>query len=151
MAAPTSLAFRALDHHVVRGLADEPALRDAAGQLTYAELLHESAVIAGALRLLGLADADELHLDLEGRDRVVAVLAALRLQVVPGAADGVRVVGRPAVATIGGESVPWEALRALGRTDPLPAPAEDLADVVAWHRQHADVVDPLLAGRTIDL
>ncbi|WP_229053743.1 hypothetical protein [Aeromicrobium sp. Leaf350] len=150
MSRTSGLAFLTLDHHVVHGRADELALVDGRGSLTFAQLLDQVASLAGALRLLGLGDGDPLHLDLTGRDRVLAVLAAVRLQVVPGT-GGATLGGDPVVAAVGEEQVPWESLRQIGRTDPLPAPAVDLDGVEVWREQHPDVFDALLAGATLQV
>ena len=150
MPRTSGLAFLTLDHHVVHGRADEVALSDADGDLTFAQLLDQVASLAGALRLLGLSDGDSLHLDTAGRPRAIAVLAALRLQVVPGE-GGATLSGDPVVAAVGAETVPWDALREIGRTDPLPAPASDLDGVHAWREAHPDVIDSLLEGQTVQL
>ncbi|GAA1732016.1 hypothetical protein [Aeromicrobium alkaliterrae] len=150
MSRTSTLAFLTLDHHVVHGRADDVALSDDDGDLTFADLLDQVASLAGALRLLGLTDGDTLRIELTGRARVVAVLAALRLQVVPGD-DGASIAGDPASATIGDEEVPWDLLRGLGRTDPLPAPAADLDGVERWRVEHPDVIDALLDGATLQV
>ncbi len=150
MSRTSSLSFLTLDHHVVHGQADAVALSDADGTLTFAQLLDQTASLAGALRLLGMADGDTLHLELTGRTRVLAVLAALRLQVVPGE-GGARLSGDPVTASVGPEDVPWPTLRQLGRTDPLPAPAVDLEGVEAWRTEHPDVFEALLKGETLQL
>ncbi|MEG9225757.1 hypothetical protein [Aeromicrobium sp. Sec7.5] len=150
MPRTSSLAFLTLDHHVVHGRADDVALSDSEGDLTFALLLDQVASLAGALRLLGLADGDTLHVEVAGRPRAIAVLAALRLQVVPGA-GGAALSGDPLVASVGAEEVPWGALREIGRTDPLPAPARDLDGVHAWREAHPDVIDALLEGQTLQL
>ncbi|MFT4188191.1 MAG: hypothetical protein QM621_06375 [Aeromicrobium sp.] len=150
MARPTSLAFRALDAQVIAGRGEEVALRDADGCLTTAQLLHESAVVAGAWRLLGLQEGDGLRLDVSRRHEVIAVLAALRLQLDCGApAAPALLAGRPPVVSLGGEDVPWDALIQLGRTDPLPAPAVDAPFVEAWASRHDDLLAPLLRGEEI--
>ncbi|MFT4298535.1 MAG: hypothetical protein QM597_02705 [Aeromicrobium sp.] len=151
MARPSSLAFRALDAQVIAGRADDIALVDDAGELSVAHLLHESAVIAGAWRLLGLAEGDGLRIEADGRYRVIAVLAALRRQLDCAAPGPASLTGRPPVAAIGGEEIPWDALVRLGRTDPLPAPLADAPHVTAWAREYGDVIEPLLAGTAIGL
>ena len=150
MSRTSGLAFLTLDHHVVHGRADDVALSDADGNLTFAQLLDQVASLAGALRLLGLTDGDTLHVDVAGRARAIAVLAAMRLQVVPGE-GGATLAGDPVVASVGAEEVPWDALREIGRTDPLPAPASDLEGVDAWRAAHPDVVDALLEGHPVQL
>ena len=150
MSRTSGLAFLTLDHHVVHGRADEIALSDVDGDLTFAQLLDQVAALAGALRLLGLTDGDTLHVEVSGRPRAMAVLAALRLQVVPGQ-GGAALSGEPVVASVGAEEVPWGALREIGRTDPLPAPATDLDGVDAWREAHPDVIDALLEGQTLRL
>ncbi len=147
---PSSTGFRLLDAHVVAGRGEEPALIDGGTSTTFAELLHEAAVIAGAWRLLGLDAGDPISLEVAGRDRVLAVLAAVRLQLVPG--DGpARLAGEPPVTYVGDEEVAWGDLRQLGRTAPLPAAVDDEPHVAAWHDSHADVLEPLLAGSAVSL
>ena len=70
----TSLVFRALDQHVVAGLADDTAVEDERGPLSYAELTHESACVAGAISHLGVESGTEVSIDIPGgRNLAIAV------------------------------------------------------------------------------
>lgn len=144
----TSLVFRALDEHVVEGLADHPAIDDDRGTLSYAQLLHESASLAGALTNLGV---DELAIDLpDGRERVIAVLACARLGVLPRGAATNRLGGAPPVLRMPDTAVPWAVLVQTGRVDPAPAPARDPEGYEALIREEYDeLFSTLLAGDTL--
>lgn len=83
-----NLCFNAVDRHVVAGRSDEIALiSDERGRVrswTWAHLLEEVAALAGALRLLGVAEGSTVPLLLPpGPDLVHAALATLRLGAVP--------------------------------------------------------------------
>jgi hypothetical protein len=149
----SSLVFRVLDQHVVRGLADEPALSDARGLMSFAELLHESASIAGALSGIGVSAGTPVHLDLpSSRERVVAALACARLGAVPQADAGYRLAGDPVVLHTPETEVPWDLLLRAGRVDPAPAPAADPEGYEQQLREDfGDVLDALAAGRTVTL
>ena len=152
MPAPErSLVFRALEVHVIQGRADDFALTDAAGPMTYAHLLHDSASIAGALLQLGVAVGSEVGIDLApGRQHVVAVLACARLGAEITDGGTLRLAGEPAMLHTPDTEVPWDVLLRAGRGDPVGAPDADpdgYADRLG--ATHADVFDPLLAGGTI--
>jgi hypothetical protein len=140
-----------LDQHVIRGLADHPAIEDDRGPMSYAELLHESASIAGALGNLGLEAGAPVELDLvRRRDVVVAVLACARIGVVPSDSAGFRIVGDPPVLHTPDTEVPWDLLIHAGRIDPAPAPGEDAAGYEETLLEaHGDIFAALQAGRTI--
>lgn len=122
----TSLIFRALDKQVVGGLADHPAIDDEHGAMSYAQLLHESASIAGALSQLGVVTGTEVHIDLPaGREQVVAVLACARLGAVPTDGAAFHVTPEPLVVRTPDTEVPWDVLLRAGRTDPAGAPDSD--------------------------
>ena len=80
-----NLCFNALDRHVVRGLADEVALRvdrvtAARIELTFARLLEEVAAFGGVLRAFGVGPGERVLSRLPmGADGLVAALATVRL------------------------------------------------------------------------
>ena len=148
----TSLVFRALDQHVVGGLADNPAIEDELGSMSFAQLLHESASVAGAINQLGVSTGTEIALDLpSGRERIIAVLACARLGAVPRAgATEFRLTGVPPVFHAAEIEAAWDLLIRAGRNEPAPAPSNDpdgyeqllLADF-------GDIFVPLTEGQTI--
>jgi acyl-CoA synthetase (AMP-forming)/AMP-acid ligase II len=126
MAVMTSLVFRTLDQQVVSGLADHPAVRDERGTLSYAQLLHDSASLAGGLREMGVTAGSAVALELPVvRDRVVAVLACARLGAEPGSHGPFRVTGTPPMVQTPETEVPWDVVIRAGRTDPAVAPDRD--------------------------
>jgi len=84
--ATLSTAYNCLDRHVVAGRGDQPALVHHSAYtgerrtLTYAELLDDSARLAGALRELGVGKGDRVvvHLPMVP-EAVVAMLACARI------------------------------------------------------------------------
>lgn len=147
----TSLIFRVLDEHVIRGLADNLAIQDARGTMSYAELLHESASIAGAFSNLGIEAGTPVRLDVpEGREHVVAVLACARLGAVPQETAEFRLTGLPPVLHTTDTEVPWDLLIHAGRIEPAPAPHDD-AEGYAQLMQAAypDLFSTLAEGGTI--
>ena len=147
----SSLIFRVLDHHVVHGLADELAIQDERGMMSYAELLHESASVAGALTNVGIGRGSGVQIDLEhGRELVVAVLACTRVGAVPRASAEFRLAGMPPVLHTPDTEVSWDLLIKAGRMDPAPAPSDDPEDYEALMRgSYPDIFSALEAGRTI--
>lgn len=153
----TSLVFRALDQHVVGGLADHAAIKDERGVMSFAQLLHESASVAGALSHLGVMVGTEVTMDLPGgRERVVAVLACARLGAVPmgaaprGVATGFRLAGEPPVLHTPHTEAAWELLIRAGRNEPAPAPDRDPDGYEQQLRgSYDDVFGALIAGNTI--
>jgi acyl-coenzyme A synthetase/AMP-(fatty) acid ligase len=148
----TSLVFRALDQHVVGGLADNPAIEDERGAMSFAQLLHESASVAGAINQLGVTTGTTIALDLpDGRERVIAVLACARLGAVPDAAAiEFRLTGEPPAFHTTDSEVSWDLLIRAGRNDPAPAPDKDpdgYEQVLL--EAYGDVFGPLTAGRAI--
>jgi acyl-CoA synthetase (AMP-forming)/AMP-acid ligase II len=149
-----NLAYNALDRHVVRGLADEPALLDpfaAAGTrdfYSYAGLLEQVGQLGGAFRELGVTPGDTVVLALPlGPELVFALLACARLgatavPLVDEAPGAVRRLGhdaavdRPAVVLVDGprrEAVD-AVLDAAGRTpdyEVVRAPAAGTVDAQA--------------------
>jgi propionyl-CoA synthetase len=84
-AGTLSLCFNALDRHVVRGLADEIALRvsritAASTEHSFARLLEEVAAFGGALRACGVGPGDRVLSRLPmGLHGLVAALATARI------------------------------------------------------------------------
>ena len=150
MAPLPSLSFRLLDTHVIAGRADDLALSDAEGSLTYAQLLHESASVAGGLRQLGVEPGGAVHLDVAGRTRVLAVLALVRLEARLDPDASVRVAGDPPVVRVGEDVFAWDVFLSAGRSDPAPAQRFDDPDYTQKAlASYADVLGPLLEGRPL--
>lgn len=147
----TSLVFRALDHQVISGLADDTAVRDARGTMSYAQLLHESACIGAGLRHMGIDPGTFVVLErLHGRDLVVAVLACARITAVPSATGDFRIVGTPPVLHAPDTQVTWDVLDKAGRTEPAVAPIEDPEGYEDMLRAaHGEIFEVLLAGGSI--
>ena len=120
------LVHRALDVHVIAGAADEIALTGADGPMTYAQLLHDSASIAGALREIGVATGTPVAVDLpSGRIQVMAVLACARLGAELVESADFTLAGDPVALTTPDTEVPWDVLLRAGRIDPAAAPERD--------------------------
>ena len=148
-----SLAYRSLDAQVVAGRGEQAALIDSRGPVTYAELLHDSAVIAGALTHLGVREGDQVAIEVpRGRDQVISVLALARLGAMPHGTATTRIVGSPPSFVRGSEEpVPWNVLIQAGRTDPAMArPADTVAYETALISAYEDIFSTLTAGGTID-
>ncbi|GAA3529773.1 hypothetical protein GCM10022234_28760 [Aeromicrobium panaciterrae] len=145
----SSLVFRALDQHVIGGLADDTAVIDDRGTLSYAELLHESACIAGAIHHLGVQSGTEVAIDLPyGRNQVIAVLACARLGAVPIDGAGHRFEGETFYAPE--TEVPWDLLMRAGRSEPAPAPDRDPEGYEDLMRSaYPELFSALIAGGTI--
>jgi acyl-CoA synthetase (AMP-forming)/AMP-acid ligase II len=121
-----SLAFRALDHHVIHGAADTVAFAGVGRPMTYAHLLHDSACVAGALREIGVGVGTQVALDVAAdRERTIAVLACARLGAEPAEEAPFVIAGDPLVLTTPDTEVPWDVLLHAGRIDPAPAPDAD--------------------------
>ena len=123
-----NLCFNALDRHVIRGRADEPAIA-ADRPTSYARLVEEVAAFGGVLRAFGVGLGDTVVARLPpGRDALVALLASTRLGAVhvleEPAGDEETVVVPGGVIRRGGASAPddldWDVLLRAGRTDPAP-------------------------------
>jgi hypothetical protein len=147
----TSLTFRVLDEHVIHGLADDLAIQDQRGGMSYAELLHESASIAGALANVGIGPGAGMWIDLpRGRELVVTVLACARIGAVPRQTADFRIAGMPPVLHTPDTEVPWDLLIHAGRIDPAAAPAADPDgyEDLMW-AAYPDIFGALEAGETI--
>ncbi|MCL3837463.1 AMP-binding protein [Aeromicrobium duanguangcaii] len=151
MARPQSIAFRALDLHVIQGRADDSALVTATGTLSYAQLLHESASLAGGLRELGLRAGAPVHLEVPDRHVwVVGVLAIVRLGAEPDPQASFTIAGDPAVISAGGEEYELDLVLRAGRVDPAAAAVHDEGDYgERMERQYGDVLATLLHGGTL--
>lgn len=151
MARVQSIAFRALDRHVVEGRADELALVTPSGSLSYAELLHESASLAGGLRDLGLRAGAPVALSVPDRHTwVVSVLAIVRLGAEPDREAGFRIEGDPATIHAGDEEYELELVLRAGRVDPARAEMHDAGDYgERMERTYGDVLATLLHGGTL--
>lgn len=146
-----SLVYRVLDEHVIHGLADHLAIEDERGTMSYAELLHESASVAGAFTSIGMVAGTGVHVDVpDGRELVVAVLALARLGAVPADDTELRLVGLPPVLHTSDTEVTWDLLIHAGRMDPAPAPPTDPEGYETLMREaYPDVFRALEAGETI--
>lgn len=144
----TSLVFRALDQHVVGGLADNTAVEDERGPLSYAELTHESACIAGAISHLGVERGTEVSIDLpRGRNLAIAVLACARLGAVSSAGGVYRFEDE--IFHTPDTEVPWDLVMRAGRSEPAPAPDSDPEGYEDLMRgAYPDLFSALLAGGT---
>ncbi|WP_313408841.1 AMP-binding protein [Aeromicrobium sp.] len=151
MGRPSSLAFRALDLHVVRGRADEPALVTPRGSLSYAQLLHESASFAGGLRDLGLRTGAPVRLDVSDRHLwVVSVLAIVRLGAEPQEEAAFSITGDPATVHAAGEEYEFDLVLRAGRVDPATAAVHDEGDYAErMERRYGDVLATLVHGGTL--
>ncbi len=137
-AGSLNLAYNALDRHVVRGLADAPALlhpfaaAGARSSYSYADLLERVAQLGGAFRELGVRP---------GRQVVLALPLVPEL-----------VIGLLACARVGAVAVPVlddapEAVRRLGLDPAVDAPAVVLVDAARKPAVDAALVG---AGRSAD-
>ena len=147
----TSLVFRILDRQVISGLADDIAVADARGSVSYAQLLHESACIAAGLHHMGVEAGTSVVLDqLHGRDLVTSVLACARIGAVPAATADFRLTGVPPVLHAPTTEVTWDLLDKAGRTEPATAPEHDPDGYEeAVRAAYPDLVDTLERGGTI--
>jgi hypothetical protein len=147
----TSLVFRLLDRQVITGRADDDAVADARGTVSYAQLLHESACIAAGLHHMGVDAGTPVVLDgLHGRDLVTSVLACARIGALPSAAADFRLVGSPPVLHAPLTEVTWDVLDRAGRTEPATAPEHDPEGYEqALRALYPDLVATLEAGGAV--
>ena len=126
----SSLIFRALDQQVIAGNADKPAIDDGTASMTYAQLLAQTAALAGGLAQVGVAEGTHVAVDVHGVAEVGAVLALARVGAIPDAATPdpngkFRIVGDPPVVRTGEHEYTWATVLSAGKTDPMPAPDRD--------------------------
>lgn len=149
-----SLAYRALDAQVLAGHADDVALTDADSAVTFAQLLHESASIAGALKHFAIDVGTRVRIDEpHTRQQAVALLALIRLGAVPSDDSELALVGDvPELLQPGEEPVAWWILEQGGRTDPAAArESDDPGYVEDQLARFGAVLNPLLEGRPAEL
>ncbi len=124
--------YNALDIHVIRGRADDPALVVGGRARTFAQLLTEVGAFAGVLRAFGTVPGDEvLAAGLTGADDVVVQLAVARLGAVlvdPASATSPRV--------------------AVHDTAPAPAAADDRVVITIDTSSELDKAAMMRAGST---
>lgn len=152
-AGTLNLSFNALDRHVVRGLADEPALLDPGAPThrsfySFAGLLEQVGQLGGALRELGVVAGSTVVLALPlGPELVFGLLACARLGAVavpltdeaPGAVRRLGhdpAVDRPTVVVVDGprRAAVDEVLAAASRTpdyEVVRAPGPGTVDATA--------------------
>jgi len=147
----TSLVFRVLDHQVISGLADDFAIADARGTMSYAQLLHESACIAAGMHHMGIDAGTPVVLDdLHGRDLVISVLAVARIGAVPAGTGDFRLAGTPPVLHAPDTQVTWDVLDKAGRTEPHTAPEHDEQGYEETLRAaYGDIIKTLESGGTV--
>lgn len=152
----TSLIFRALDRHVVDGRADKLAIDDGTVSLTYAQLLAQTAALAGGLANVGVREGTHVSLDVRGAAEVGMVLACARLGAIPDAAmpdskAQFRIAGDPPVVHTGEHEYGWATVLSAGKTDPMPAPERDEPDYEKLMvGKYEDIFATLIAGNTIN-
>lgn len=148
----TSLGFEILDRHVVAGAADEPALVDAGGAISFAGLLERAAALAAGLRAIGVDAGHEVRIHLEGPVAVELTCACIRLGAYPGSSGAVVVRdGDDGPEVVAVDDVwPLDVVRRAGSGDPAGALRSD----PDGYRERLlalvpHVVEPLLAGRPV--
>lgn len=151
MSRPDSIAFRALDHHVITGRADAPALVTPQATLTYAQLLHESAAFAGGLRDLSLTAGSAVRLKVpDRRIWVIGVLAIVRIGAEPDREASFTITEDPAVVRAGEHELGFDAVLHAGRVEPARARLHDDGDYgERMTRKFGDVLATLLHGGTL--
>ena len=145
----TSLVFRALDHHVVHGAADRLAVDAGPAQLTYAQLLAQTAAFAGGLVQVGVREGTPVAILIDGIDEIVAVLACARIGAIPSEEADFRIDGSPAVVHTSEHDYPWATVLSAGKTDPIPSPEADpdgYVELLAG--SYEDLFAALLEGET---
>lgn len=146
----TSLIFRALDQQVVTGQADVLAIDDGTVSITYAQLLAQTAALAGGLAKIGVEQGTRVSLDLSGADEVGAVLALARLGAIPDGGAGFRIDGDPPIVRTGEHDYTWATVLSAGKTDPMHAPdRDDKGYEKLMTDNYEDIFAMLTAGGTI--
>lgn len=146
----TSLIFRALDHHVIHGAADRLAIDDGAVQMTYAELLAQTAAFAGGLAQVGAREGTPVEIRISGLQEVIVVLACARLGAIPTAGASFCIDGDPPVVHTGEHDYAWATVLSAGKTDPAPAAELDHLEYEALITvEYERIFTILLAGETI--
>lgn len=147
----SSLVFEVLDAHVIHGRADHIAVSDASGEMTYAQLLHQSACIAGGLGHMGVEAGTSVLIDVEpGRHLVVCVLALARIGALPAADAEFAISGTPPTLKAPDTEVDWDLLDKAGRTEPAQAPESDPAGYESALRDsYGEIIDVLERGGTV--
>lgn len=141
-AGTLNACYNALDIHVIRGRADDVAMVDPDGELTFARLLTEVAACAGVLQAFGVGVGDQVAVGfLPVRAAVTVVLAVARVGAVAvydnssAPVATVRVGSTDGAVTFGvdDEEVPWAVAMRAGRTDPAPCAAVPGDALLAQH------------------
>ena len=151
----SSLIFRALDQHVVAGNADKPAIDDGTVSMTYAQLLAQTAALAGGLAQVGVEEGTHVAVDVHGVAEVGAVLALARLGAIPEAVmpdskGRFRIAGDPPVVHTGEHEYTWATVLSAGKTDPMAAPdRDDRGYAELMMDMYEDIFATLTAGNTI--
>jgi len=147
-----NLCYNAIDLRVVRGEANEPAVLDGEGTVSYAVLLERIASLAGAMRAVGVEPESVVGVLLDDpADRLLMLLACLRLGAVHVELSEERAVSEvdrnrpqlvatsrplayadhaPAACLVRGiapedesRDLDWDIAVKAGRTDPAPCAA----------------------------
>lgn len=149
-AGTLNACYNALDIHVIRGRADDVAMVDPDGEMTFARLLTEVAACAGVLQAFGVGLGDQVAVGaLPRRAGVVVALAVARVGAVSAYDDpadaAVRVHSGPdgVVITVDSEDLPWDVALRAGRTD--PAACADVPGDATLSR-HGDLTLPVLTA-----
>lgn len=146
----SSLIFRALDQQVIAGNSDVLAIDDGTVKLTYAELLAQTAALAGGLANVGVEEGTRVSLDVSGTYEISAVLALARLGAIPDANAEFRIEGEPPVVHAGEHDYTWATVLSAGKTDPMPAPERDDEGYERLMTdKFEDIFETLTAGNTI--
>lgn len=147
----TSLIFRALDRHVIEGRADMPAIDDGTVSMTYAQLLAQTAALAGGLAHLGVEEGTRVALDVEGAAEIGLVLACSRLGAIPEATAQFRIAGDPPIVHTGEHDYTWATVLSAGKTDPMPAPDRDEPEYGQLMMERFErIFATLIAGKTLN-
>ena len=152
----TSLIFRALDRHIIDGRADHLAIDDGTSSLTFAQLLAQTAALAGGLAHVGVREGMPVFLDVQGAAEVSAVLSLARLGAIPASATltqldtGLRIAGDPPIVHTGEYDYAWATILSAGKTDPLPAPELDEPGYEELMlEKYREIFTTLAAGKTL--